>query len=86
MSEPCTGSRCPMQVGYDTKNCTIGDKCPYYTKMDAFIENKILSILARDFPIHMTYPERIQYLKDSIDKVSVLLDMSLSISNKEVPK
>lgn len=27
----CTGTNCPMQVGYDVKNCNH-DECPYRTK------------------------------------------------------
>ena len=30
-SEKCTGTKCPIQAGFNTKNCTAKE-CPYRTR------------------------------------------------------
>ena len=74
--QPCTGSRCPMQMGYHVETCDIGEKCPYYTQLDKIVDNKIISILINDFPRTMPYSERYKYVKDSIDRAEKLINFS----------
>lgn len=75
--QPCTGSRCPMQMGYHVEACDLGDHCPYYTQLDKVVDNKILDLLINSFPKTMPYSERYKYVKDSVDKAARLISMSV---------